>query len=128
MQINTQADKEANLQRAEELIDEQLRRERALLCCRSTSAFLGHAISIRPCGADPGPTAERFAASAPAWDPPARRDSRLSETDGKFYNTSVVVNPQGEIIATYRKIHLFNRPDRQCNANESSTFCRATRS
>src|ERR1035438_1516233 len=31
-----------------------------------------------------------------------------SSTNGKFYNTSVVINPIGEIIATYRKIHLFD--------------------
>lgn len=27
---------------------------------------------------------------------------------GKFYNTSVLINPAGEIVATYHKIHLFD--------------------
>ncbi|VDD81914.1 unnamed protein product [Mesocestoides corti] len=28
--------------------------------------------------------------------------------DGKLYNTSVTFNPQGEIVGTYRKLHLFD--------------------
>jgi predicted amidohydrolase len=31
-----------------------------------------------------------------------------SPTQGKFYNTSVVINSTGHIVATYRKIHLFD--------------------
>lgn len=29
-------------------------------------------------------------------------------TDGRFYNTSVVIGDQGRIVATYRKVHLFD--------------------
>jgi predicted amidohydrolase len=32
----------------------------------------------------------------------------VSPVKGKFYNTSVVIGPGGEIVATYRKIHLFD--------------------
>lgn len=31
-----------------------------------------------------------------------------SEVDGKSYNTSVLINPKGEIETIYRKIHLFD--------------------
>jgi predicted amidohydrolase len=31
-----------------------------------------------------------------------------SSEPGKFFNTSVVLAPSGEIVATYRKIHLFD--------------------
>ncbi|VDK54097.1 unnamed protein product, partial [Dibothriocephalus latus] len=29
-------------------------------------------------------------------------------SDGKLYNTSVVYNPEGEVVGTYRKVHLFD--------------------
>jgi predicted amidohydrolase len=32
----------------------------------------------------------------------------ISPTSGKFFNTSVVINSTGHIVATYRKIHLFD--------------------
>jgi predicted amidohydrolase len=32
----------------------------------------------------------------------------ISPTPGKFFNTSVVINSTGHIVATYRKIHLFD--------------------
>src|SRR5712692_2971544 len=33
---------------------------------------------------------------------------RHPEMSGKFYNTSVVIDPDGQIVARYRKIHLFD--------------------
>src|SRR5262249_11934671 len=33
---------------------------------------------------------------------------RHPELPGKFYNTSVVLNRSGEVVAAYRKIHLFD--------------------
>jgi predicted amidohydrolase len=32
----------------------------------------------------------------------------LSTTRDRFYNTSVVIGPSGDIVSTYRKIHLFD--------------------
>lgn len=31
-------------------------------------------------------------------------------TDGRYYNTSPVFNPKGDLVAAYRKIHLFDAP------------------
>ena len=31
-----------------------------------------------------------------------------SPIEGKFFNTSVVIGPSGSIVATYRKVHLFD--------------------
>jgi len=33
---------------------------------------------------------------------------RHPDLPGKFYNTSVLINPEGEIVARYRKVHLFD--------------------
>src|SRR4029450_10154785 len=29
--------------------------------------------------------------------------------DGRLYNSSVLISPSGEVIGTYRKVHLFGR-------------------
>src|SRR5690606_23154619 len=42
---------------------------------------------------------------------------------GKFYNTSVLYGPSGEILAKYRKIHLFDIDiTNNVSANESATI------
>lgn len=63
----------------------------------------------------PGPTTTRMAELAKSRALMLHLGSLLerSPEPGKFYNTSVAIGPNGEIIATYRKIHLFdvNVPD-----------------
>jgi predicted amidohydrolase len=68
------------------------------------SGFAGAAESI------PGPTTTRMARLAKSRDLTLHLGSLLEESPEKerFFNTSVVLSPGGEIIATYRKIHLFD--------------------
>jgi predicted amidohydrolase len=58
----------------------------------------------------PGPTTNRMAKLAKSRDLTLHLGSLLesSPVEGKFFNTSVVIGPTGEIVATYRKIHLFD--------------------
>jgi len=58
----------------------------------------------------PGPTTTRMAVLAKSRGVTLHLGSLLevSPVAGRFYNTSVVLGPDGEIIATYRKIHLFD--------------------
>ncbi len=42
--------------------------------------------------------------------------------DNKAYNTSVVIEPSGEILGTYRKMHLFNVSIDGKNINESNRY------
>jgi deaminated glutathione amidase len=58
----------------------------------------------------PGLTTKRMADVASAREVTIHLGSILetSPTTGKFYNTSVVINPTGHVVATYRKIHLFD--------------------
>ncbi|MEI2618635.1 MAG: carbon-nitrogen hydrolase family protein [Thermomicrobiales bacterium] len=125
-QMNTQSDKEANLRRAEELIDEAAARGARLVVLPEYVSFLGpreqHEEVAEPI---PGPTTERFAAKARQhgiWLHGGSIHER-SDTPGMYYNTSVVFDPSGEIIATYRKIHLFDIDlTGNVTANESSTI------
>jgi predicted amidohydrolase len=39
--------------------------------------------------------------------------SMVESADAKFYNTSILLNPKGEIEARYRKIHLFGYRSRE---------------
>ena len=68
------------------------------------AGFEGAAESI------PGATTTRMAALAKTRNLTLHLGSLLetSPSPGKFFNTSVVIGASGEIIATYRKVHLFD--------------------
>jgi predicted amidohydrolase len=56
----------------------------------------------------PGPTIDRLKELVKRFRIYLLCGSILEEDKGLFYNTSIFLNPQGEIIAKYRKIHLFD--------------------
>jgi predicted amidohydrolase len=58
----------------------------------------------------PGPTTELFADIARSRGVVVHLGSMLekSSVDGKYFNTSVVIDGAGRIVATYRKVHLFD--------------------
>jgi predicted amidohydrolase len=58
----------------------------------------------------PGPTTGQMAAVAMARGVTLHLGSLLEKSSNseRFFNTSVVLNPLGQIVATYRKIHLFD--------------------
>jgi len=59
----------------------------------------------------PGPTIERLQEKARKHKMIVHTGSmveRSPNTPGKFHNTSVLINRDGEIVAQYRKIHLFD--------------------
>src|SRR5688500_8152250 len=126
VQINTQDDKDANLRRAEELVDAAVARGARFVVMPEYVSFLGpkeqHEAIAEPI---PGPTTERFAAKAREHGIFLLGGSihEQSDTPGMYYNTSVMFDPAGEIIATYRKIHLFDIDlTGNVTANESSTI------
>ncbi len=58
----------------------------------------------------PGPTVDRFAALARELAITLHVGSLFEESPEaeKSFNTSVVLAPSGEVVATYRKVHLFD--------------------
>ena len=130
VQINSRHDKAANVRRAEELIDQAAATGARVVALPEYVNYLGPreghdevAESI------PGPLTERFAAKAKEHGvyilggSMHERTGRAPSGSGKFYNTSVLFGPDGEMLAKYRKIHLFDIDlSGNVSANESETI------
>jgi deaminated glutathione amidase len=126
VQINSRSDKEANLRRAEELIDEAAGRGARLIALPEYVSYLGpREGNVENAETIPGPTTERFAAKARQHDVYILGGSIVEKSDvpDKVYNTSTLINPAGDLVAVYRKIHLFDIDiTGNVSANESSTI------
>lgn len=111
IQIDTQADKNKNLAKLEGFIDEAASRGAKLIGMSELVNHIGdNEDSFANAENIPGPTIERFMKKAKqhqVWLH-CGSISELIPGEKKLYNTSVVLNPQGEIIAIYRKIHLYD--------------------
>ncbi len=126
VQMNSRSDKSENLAVAERLIEEAARQGAELVALPEYVNFLGprelHEANAEPI---PGPTTERFATLARRYGIYLLGGSILerSAIPGKYYNTSVLFAPDGEIIASYRKIHLFDVDlTGNVSSNESATI------
>ena len=113
IQMNSISDKAANIAAAEALIERAVPEERPTgCCCRNSStgpAARGPRSSRTPRSF---PAARPMRWRGPGEEAPHLRPRRLDhgEIDGeaRYHNTSVVFNRDGEEIARYRKIHLFD--------------------
>lgn len=126
VQMNSRADKAENLATAERLIDEAAARGAQVVALPEYVSYLGPR-ELQEANAEPipGPTTERFAAAARRHGVYLLGGSILERSDvpGKYYNTSVLFAPDGTILATYRKIHLFDIDlTGNVTANESATI------
>jgi predicted amidohydrolase len=126
VQINSRHDKEANLRRAEELIDDAAATGARVIALPEYVNYLGPRDGHEEIAETvPGPITERFAAKARQHGVYLLGGSfhERSGTPGKYYNTSVLIDPNGEIVAKYRKIHLFDIDlSGNVSANESETI------
>ena len=111
VQINSQDDKAANLERGEALVAQAATWGPDLVVLPELWTYLGprkrHAEVAEPI---PGETSELLARLAVRYGFWIVGGSYLEAVEGaeRFYNTSVVVSPDGEIVARYRKLHLFD--------------------
>jgi len=111
IQMHSGDDKQSNLAKAEALLDVAVERGAMFIAlpeifniCGNGEVLKANAESV------PGPTTDRLCRKA--------RESRIyllggslleiAEGTDKVFNTSVLIDPSGEVIARYRKIHLFD--------------------
>jgi predicted amidohydrolase len=113
VQLSSQADVAANLERAETFVAEAARRGAALVLLPENFAFLGGTEEERRAIAedlDTGPIARRLAEMARAhgiWVIGGGMPERSADPN-RPYNTCAVFAPDGSVAGRYRKIHLFD--------------------
>jgi predicted amidohydrolase len=111
VQMNSQDDKGANLERGEALVAQGATWGPDLVVLPELWTYLGprkrHAEVAEPI---PGETSEllaRLAARYGVWIVGGSYLEAVPETE-PVYNTSIVVSPDGRLVARYRKLHLFD--------------------
>ena len=111
IQMSSGGDKAANVDVALELIDRAAARGARLVALPEVWTFLGEDDGARAAAETiPGPTIDRLADRARRHRIYIHGGSIIEQTPGdpRLSNTTVVLDPDGDIIARYRKIHLFD--------------------
>ena len=110
-QMTSGSDVEANLESASTLVSEAAARGATYVQVPEYFNYYGptrHFAAVAE--TIPGPTTERLGKLARTLGVTLHLGSMLevSTVPGHFYNTSVLLASSGEVVATYRKVHLFD--------------------
>jgi predicted amidohydrolase len=112
LQVNAGEHPEENLAVVEQLLDQAAGMGAQCVCLPEYWSYLGpYAGFDRVAQTLPGPLIARLQEKARQYGVIVHGGSiveRHPQLTGKFYNTSVLIDRTGEIVATYRKIHLFD--------------------
>lgn len=111
VQMNSGEDKAANVETALRLIDEAAAGGARLVVLPEIWTYLGNDEGNRVNAETiPGPVSEALAAKARQHGIFLHGGSILEKREGepKLFNTAVVFDPSGEIVARYSKIHMFD--------------------
>jgi len=111
VQLSAGSDVARNVDQALRLVDEAADRGAQYVQLPEYFNFLGPFAGFEHAAETvPGATTTRMAGLAKSRGVTLHLGSLLEKSpiNGKFYNTSVLIDPNGEIIARYRKIHLFD--------------------
>jgi len=111
VQLNSQEDKQRNLEVAERLVRDAARDGADLVCLPERWNLLGDSATILD-GAEtldgPSLAAARSWASELGIHLLAGSIAERAEGHERLFNTSVLIGPDGEDVAAYRKIHMFD--------------------
>ncbi len=111
VQVCSSADPEANWAAVEPLVREAVAAGASFISTPENTLFLGSDVE-KASRAEPltGPTCERFSSLADELSVHLLLGSfaERSEDPDRCFNTSVLFGPDGGVISTYRKIHLFD--------------------
>ena len=111
VQLSSGSDKEANVAAAMELVREAARRGATYVQLPEYFNYLGPAAGYLDAAETiPGPTTRTMGELARSLEVSVHLGSLVerSSTSGKVFNTSVLIDPAGDVVATYRKAHLFD--------------------
>lgn len=125
VQMNSKENKEKNMQIALNFIDLAARDGADLVSLPEYFNFLGDKTKkLEQAESIPGPTSQALMKKAKEHGIYIHSGSFLEKYDNeRSYNTSLLINNNGEITATYRKIHLFDiEIDERVSAKESDTI------
>ncbi|HTQ81417.1 MAG TPA: carbon-nitrogen hydrolase family protein [Thermoanaerobaculia bacterium] len=124
VQLTSTSDESANWESARELIARAASRGARFVATPENTNYLGpHEEKVRRAEPLDGPTVRRFGELAQKLGIHLLLGSfnEKSEEEKRCYNTSVFFSPQGEILGTYRKIHLFDLDLPEVSFAESAT-------
>jgi len=111
VQMDSQNDKKANLQKAEHLIERAASQGAQLVGLPEYFNFIGpENQEFEQAETIPGPTTDHLSEIARRHHIWLHGGSILEKVPGqpKMFNTCTLFNPEGEITGKYRKIHLFD--------------------
>ena len=112
VQMQSTSDAEANFAQASDLVKRAARAGAQLVATPENTNYLGpHEEKVRRAEPLDGPTVAGFAGLARQHAIHLLLGSyneRAPGDAGRCYNTSVLFSPAGEVLAVYRKIHLFD--------------------
>lgn len=124
VQMNTQNDKQENVEKALNYIDQAAKEGTDLISLPEYFNFLGDDQERQEISEDiPGPTTLALMEKAKEHRLYIHAGSIIEKTDSqKHYNTTVLINRNGEISGKYRKVHLFDiEIEGKVTAKESDT-------